>query len=99
MTDNNEWTISLWSEWQNKSVGIVLHEMLHALGFYHEQSRKDRDQFVEVIGKSNNYRIQHSSQELTKFDCFSIMLYEENDLMRRTDNKVWNAKPDHFKAK
>ena len=30
-------------------VGLVFHEIMHAVGFYHEHNRPDRDNFVTVI--------------------------------------------------
>lgn len=30
------------------SEGRALHELLHALGIFHEQSRADRDKFVKI---------------------------------------------------
>uniref|UniRef100_A0A8C9S0H0 Meprin A subunit n=1 Tax=Scleropages formosus TaxID=113540 RepID=A0A8C9S0H0_SCLFO len=78
-------------EGQNVSIGercdtkaIVEHELLHALGFYHEQSRTDRDDYVKIWwdqiieGKEHNF-VKYADDFITDlntpYDYESIMHY------------------------
>ncbi|XP_023692753.1 meprin A subunit alpha isoform X2 [Paramormyrops kingsleyae] len=78
-------------EGQNVSIGdrcdtraIVEHELLHALGFYHEQSRSDRDDYVKIWwdqiipGKEHNFN-KYADDVITDlntpYDYESIMHY------------------------
>ncbi len=62
--------------------GIVAHEFMHALGFYHEQSRYDRDNHVRILfenirsGTEGNFA-KHSqvTTSLGDYDYRSIMHY------------------------
>ncbi|CAG2106220.1 unnamed protein product [Medioppia subpectinata] len=64
------------------------HELLHAVGFHHEHSRPDRDDYVEVQwanlkpGNEQNFQKYNQSmyQVYTKFDYGSIMLYKKTSM-------------------
>merc|ERR1711962_946709 len=61
--------------------GIIIHEILHALGFQHEQTRSDRDSYVrinwEYINPQMAYNFyKHNTNNLdTPYDYSSIMHY------------------------
>ncbi|XP_046877388.1 meprin A subunit alpha [Hypomesus transpacificus] len=76
---------------QNLSIGarcdtkaIVEHELLHALGFYHEQSRSDRDDYVKIWWDQIQEGMEHNFNKYedntitdlnTPYDYESIMHY------------------------
>jgi hypothetical protein len=60
--------------------GTVVHELMHAMGFYHEQCREDRDQFVRIVEDNVKEGLKHNFQKETgvarsAYDYCSIMHY------------------------
>ncbi|XP_073349454.1 hatching enzyme 1.2-like [Pagrus major] len=63
------------------SVGNLCHELIHALGLYHEHTREDRDHYVTVQwqnimpGRKNNFKVKHGNTLNLPYDLKSIMHY------------------------
>uniref|UniRef100_A0A7N9AUA5 Metalloendopeptidase n=1 Tax=Mastacembelus armatus TaxID=205130 RepID=A0A7N9AUA5_9TELE len=57
--------------------GIIQHELLHAMGFYHEHTRSDRDSFVKIswgnIDPGKNFTDTNNLN--TPYDYSSVMHY------------------------
>lgn len=67
-----------------ESKGVAIHEMMHAIGFWHEQSRTDRDNYVRVLeenimsGAERNfqkYKVGSSDTYGQAYDKRSVMHY------------------------
>jgi len=66
--------------------GTIIHEIAHAMGFWHEQSRPDRDDYIQVVwdnipdGKKHNFR-KHDNSVVdslnTTYDYQSVMQYSK----------------------
>ena len=74
----------------------VIHEIMHALGFWHEQSRPDRDQYVKihdaniVPGMKHNFARRHKDEINSlgsPYDYESIMHYRSFEFSKDRGNK------------
>ncbi len=62
---------------------IICHELMHALGMWHEQQRPDRETFVTIntaniqSGYAGNFNIRSTATVVGPFDFESVMLYDD----------------------
>ena len=71
-------------EWCISEPAVIIHEMLHAIGFFHMQSDSERDMHVVINWEniyegteSNFYKYDYTNKYGTQYDYGSIMHYSQ----------------------
>jgi len=74
--------------------GTVVHELLHAMGFHHEQTRPDRDSYVTIhyknieSGKSGNFNKTYIDTRGVPYDIQSVMQYDAKAFSKNGDKTI-----------
>ncbi|XP_042564958.1 meprin A subunit beta-like isoform X1 [Clupea harengus] len=85
------------------TVATVEHELMHALGFWHEQSRYDRDNYITInwenieAGKEHNFKIRTNDTNSTMdtpYDYFSVMHYSKDAFTNGNGSTIITKLPE-----
>lgn len=77
--------------------GIIMHELLHALGYIHTHSRPDRDRYVKVLWKNIDPKFRREFNQVsptvfnnygTRYDYFSVMHYGPTAFTRNGERTI-----------
>ncbi|XP_055548319.1 seminal metalloprotease 1-like [Wyeomyia smithii] len=83
--------------------GVVIHELLHALGFFHQQSASNRDDYVRILweniepGHEHNFN-KYNETEVTsygiEYDYGSVMHYSAKAFSRNSEPTIEALQPN-----
>ncbi|XP_040014828.1 uncharacterized protein LOC120807159 [Xiphias gladius] len=79
--------------------GIIQHELIHALGFWHEQSRTDRDIYVKIhyenikTGQERNFEQLETNNLNVPYDYTSVMHYGPKDFSKNGGDTISSLTP------
>uniref|UniRef100_A0A1B0B543 Metalloendopeptidase n=1 Tax=Glossina palpalis gambiensis TaxID=67801 RepID=A0A1B0B543_9MUSC len=83
--------------------GVIVHELLHALGFYHQQSATERDEYIKVNWENiipghehnfNKYARTHVSNFGVEYDYQSVMHYSSKAFTKNGENTIEPLDPN-----
>ncbi|XP_030646994.1 high choriolytic enzyme 1-like [Chanos chanos] len=80
--------------------GVIQHELNHALGFYHEQNRSDRDQYVRINWENiqsdaaYNFKKRDTDNLGTPYDYSSLMHYSRMSYATHYSKETITPIPD-----
>ncbi|XP_076819483.1 astacin-like metalloendopeptidase isoform X1 [Clavelina lepadiformis] len=77
-------TISIGSGCEQR--GVIIHETMHAMGFWHEQSRYDRDDYVEIKWENIQSGKEHNFDKYTEYEIQTLgEAYDYSSIMHYYD--------------
>lgn len=77
--------------------GVIIHELLHAVGFYHQQSASDRDDYIIIYwdnirrGREHNFN-KYDESKVTNYgvsyDYESVMHYSAKAFSKNGNHTI-----------